>query len=83
MTEQTLNNRALTRIRAVVGVKKLSTTAVAAMWNQSIDMATRRLNGKVELKLSEIEAFARNTGFEPIDFLSTSPNWRRRHDGHS
>lgn len=47
MTEQTLNNRALTRIRAVVGAKKLSTTAVAAMWNQSIDMATRRLNGKV------------------------------------
>lgn len=70
MTEQTLNNRALTRIRAVVGAKKLSTTAVASMWNQSIDMATRRLNGKVELKLSEIEAFARNTGFEPIDFLS-------------
>ena len=34
------------------------------------DMASRRINGAVELKLSEIEAFASNTGYKPIDFLA-------------
>lgn len=34
------------------------------------DMASRRINGTVELKLSEIDAFASNTGYQPIDFLA-------------
>ena len=67
MTYGNINDMASARIRAVMAAQNIP---VAKVWHQSIDMASRRINGTVELKLSEIDAFASNTGYKPIDFLA-------------
>ncbi len=38
--------------------------------NQSADVVSRRINGKVDLSLTDIEAFANLTGYQPSDFLN-------------
>lgn len=65
----TLNEIVASRVRAVIGAQSIQMPAVANAWHQSIDMASRRVNGKVELKLKEIEAFAELTGYQPLDFF--------------
>ena len=70
MTYGNINDMASARIRAVMAAQNIPVAKVAEVWHQSIDMASRRINGAVELKLSEIEAFASNTGYKPIDFLA-------------
>ena len=68
MTYGNINDMASARIRAVMAAQNIPVAKVAEVWHQSIDMASRRINGAV--KLSEIEAFASNTGYKPIDFLA-------------
>lgn len=70
MTYGNINDMASARIRAVMAAQNISVAKVAEVWHQSVDMASRRINGTVELKLGEIDAFAANTGYKPIDFLA-------------
>lgn len=65
-----INDMASARIRAVMAAQNIPVSKVAEVWHQSIDMASRRINGSVELKLSEIDAFASNTGYQPAEFLA-------------
>lgn len=70
MTYGNINDMASARIRAVMAAQNIPVAKVAEVWHQSVDMASRRINGTVELKLGEIDAFAANTGYQPIDFLA-------------
>lgn len=70
MTYGNINDMASARIRAVMAAQNIPVAKVAEVWHQSVDMASRRINGTVELKLGEIDAFAANTGYKPADFLA-------------
>lgn len=65
-----LNEKAAARIRAVMAAEKISVSDYAARTNQSVDVVSSRINGRVELSLGDIETFAKLTGYKPSDFLS-------------
>lgn len=58
MTYGNINDMASARIRAVMAAQNIPVAKVAEVWHQSVDMASRRINGTVELKLGEIDASA-------------------------
>ena len=35
-----------------------------------MDVVSRRINGKVDLSLTDVETFAKLTGYQPGDFLN-------------
>lgn len=65
-----LSEQAAARIRAVMAAQKISVADYAKQTNQSADVVSRRINGKVDLSLTDIEAFAKLTGYQPGDFLN-------------
>ena len=65
-----LSEQAAARIRAVMAARKISVADYAKQTNQSADVVSRRINGKVDLSLTDIEAFANLTGYQPSDFLN-------------
>lgn len=65
-----LSNQAAARIRAVMAAQKISVADYAKETNQSVDVVSRRINGKVDLSLKDIETFANLTGYQPGDFLN-------------
>lgn len=67
---KTLNDTVAARIRAVMGAKKISVADYAKALGQSQDMTSRRINGSVELKLGEIECFAKLAGYSYRDFFN-------------
>ena len=62
-----LSEQAAARIRAVMAARKISVADYAKQSNQSADVV---INGKVDLSLTDIEAFANLTGYQPSDFLN-------------
>lgn len=65
-----LSEQAAARIRAVMAARKISVADYAKQTNQSADVVSRRINGKVDLSLTDIETFAKLTGYQPGDFLN-------------
>ena len=65
-----LSEQAAARIRAVMAARKISVADYAKQTNQSADVVSRRINGKVDLSLTDIEAFANLTGYQPSDVLN-------------
>lgn len=64
-----LNMRTAERVRAVMAAQKLTVADYAKQTDQSADMVSRRVNGKVEFTLSDIEEFADITGYSPLELL--------------
>ena len=60
-----LSEQTAARIRAVMAARKIS---VADYAKQTV--VSRRINGKVDLSLTDIETFAKLTGYQPGDFLN-------------
>jgi transcriptional regulator with XRE-family HTH domain len=75
-----LSETVAARIRAVMAARQLGLSDISEFLNMSSDAVSRRLNGKVEFSLSEIEKFAFATGYSPSDFLASSfsliPVWQ-------
>ena len=69
MKKETLNDKVASRIRAVMGAERISVADYAKALGQSQDMPSRRVNGIVELKLGEIECFAKLAGYDYHDFF--------------
>lgn len=65
-----LSEQAAARIRAVMAAQKISVADYAKQTGQSVDVVSRRINGKVDLSLTDIETFANLTGYQPGDFLN-------------
>ena len=65
-----LSEQAAARVRAVMAARKISVADYAKQTNQSADVVSRRINGKVDLSLTDIETFANLTGYQPSDFLN-------------
>ena len=65
-----LSEQAAARIRAVMAARKISVADYAKQTRQSVDVVSRRINGKVDLSLTDIETFAKLTGYQPGDFLN-------------
>ena len=65
-----LSEQAAARIRAVMAARKISVADYAKQTGQSVDVVSRRINGKVDLSLTDIETFAKLTGYQPSDFLN-------------
>lgn len=67
-----LNEKVCERFRAVMATQKLSVAEYAKKSHQSYDMASRRLNGKVDLTLGDLETMCDLTGYQPIEYLNES-----------
>lgn len=67
--QSSLSSTVAARIRAVVAAKRLTVSTVSGFLNISVDAVKRRLRGEVEFSLSQIEAFAEYTGYQPEAFL--------------
>lgn len=65
-----LSEQAAARIRAVMAARKISVADYAKQTGQSVDVVSRRINGKVDLSLTDIETFAKLTGYQPGDLLN-------------
>lgn len=65
-----LSEQAAARIRAVMAAQKISVADYAKQTGQSVDVVSRRINGKVDLSLADVETFAKLTGYQPGDFLN-------------
>ena len=65
-----LSEQAAARIRAVMAAQKISVADYAKQTGQSVDVVSRRINGKVDLSLTDVETFAKLTGSQPGDFLN-------------
>ena len=65
-----LSEQAAARIRAVMAAQKISVADYAKQTGQSVDVVSRRINGKVDLSLTDVETFAKLTGYQPGDFLN-------------
>lgn len=65
-----LSEQAAARIRAVMAAQKISVADYAKQTGQSVDVVSRRINGKVDLSLADVETFANLTGYQPGDFLN-------------
>lgn len=55
-----------------MAARRLGLSDISEFLNMSPDAVSRRLNGKVEFSLSEIDKFAAATGYLPSDFLATN-----------
>lgn len=65
-----LSEQAAARIRAVMAAQKISVADYAKQTGQSVDVVSRRINGKVDLSLTDVETFAKLAGYQPGDFLN-------------
>lgn len=64
-----LNERTASRARAILAAQHLSISDYAERTGQSFDQASRRLNGRVEFSLTDIERFATLTGYKPAELV--------------
>lgn len=68
----TLPDTVAARIRAVMAARKLNLADISGFLGLSKDAVSRRLNGRAEFSLSQIERFAYATGYKPSDFLENT-----------
>ena len=53
-----------------MAAQKISVADYAKQTGQSVDVVSRRINGKIDLSLTDVETFAKLTGYQPGDFLN-------------
>ncbi|KAB8289346.1 hypothetical protein DSM100688_0426 [Bifidobacterium ramosum] len=64
-----LNERMAERARAIMAAQGISVATYAEKTGQSVDMASRRLNGNVTFSLTDVEKFAKLTGYKPVELI--------------
>lgn len=64
-----LNERMAERARAILASQNISINAYAAKTGQSVDKASRRINGTVAFSLVDVEKFAEMTGYKPAELI--------------
>ncbi|KAB5608381.1 hypothetical protein [Bifidobacterium jacchi] len=69
MATSALETRFTDRARAVLASQGISVSEYAEKTGQTFDMASRRLNGKVKVSITDLANFAELTGYDPCEFL--------------
>lgn len=69
MAVSALEKRFTDRARAVLAAQGISVSEYAARTGQSFDMASRRLNGRAKVSITDLAHFAEVTGYSPTELL--------------
>lgn len=69
MPKSELETRLAQRARAILAAQGISVSEYAASTGQSPDMASRRLNGKARFTVTDLDNFAKMTGYTPIELI--------------
>lgn len=70
MSTTNLNQIVAARVRAVMASQKLTVAAVSESLGYSRDAMSKRLSGKVDFSLTDIDRFAKSAGYSPSDLVS-------------
>lgn len=65
-----LEIRAADRARAILAAQNISVSEYAERTGQSFDMASRRLNRKARITITDIDNLAKLTGYSPTEFIA-------------
>lgn len=64
-----LEKRFTDRARAVLAAQSISVTEYAKRTGQTFDMASKRLNGVAKVSITDLDNFAKLTGYKPCELL--------------
>lgn len=69
MVTSELEERFTQRARAILAAQGITISEYAAKTGQSFDMASKRLNNKAKISITDLSNFAALTGYSPTELL--------------